>query len=155
MFNASKTVLAGLFAMALSTAAMAAQPQLPSTGLGQAWPNATDVSSSPHYHVYVFQKDGIKYVQVNSLNGTVLGAFATAGDVLLALPMGTNAEPANASTAPFTATRASSTETVYSDKAVQIVATPQSNGTTVKALLMAICTDPVACGLNQVVSPTN
>jgi len=149
MFHASKTVLAGLFAIALSTTAMAAQPQLPSTGLGQAWPNATDVSTSPHYHVYVFQKDGVRFIQVNDLNGNVLGAMATAGNQVLALPVGTGTKVANTTAAA--ASTSGATETVYADQSVQLKATAQSSGTVVSALLISICSEPWACGAGAIV----
>ncbi len=54
--NLSRRALAfGIVAvLGLPGFAVAAEPA--STGLGQAWPNATDVSLSPHYHVYVFRR---------------------------------------------------------------------------------------------------
>ena len=82
--------VAMLAALTVSTSAMARQ--FPATGLGQAWPNASDVSSSPRWHVYVFIKDGVRYIQVNDLNGKVRGAIATANGQFLVLPIGTDAE---------------------------------------------------------------
>jgi hypothetical protein len=154
MNNVSKTVLAALCAVAFSSVALASQP--PSTGLGQAWPNTTDVSKTPHYHVYLFQKDGIKYVQVNDLNGNVLGAVATAGKETLILPIGnaaTDSTP-SASAASSASTSSNASETVYSDKAVQVTTTPQSDGTTkITALLVGVCTNPWDCQNGNVVAP--
>lgn len=119
----------------LSTPAFA---QAPATGLGQAWPDTTDVSVSPHYHVYVFVRDGIRYVQINDLGGTVLAAAAIADNVVLVLPVGVDA--------PYVTTQHgapsanASTETVYSDSSTRITATPTSTG----AVLINVATTPVA-----------
>ncbi|KAF1008682.1 MAG: hypothetical protein GAK28_01110 [Luteibacter sp.] len=64
-------------------AATAAQPA--TTGLGSSWPNATDVSASPQYHVYRFERDGIRYIQINDATGTVRGAVAYIGGQILDL----------------------------------------------------------------------
>lgn len=116
-----------LLAMVLSTSAFAGQP--PSTGLGQSWPNVADVSVSTHYHVYIFVRDGIRYIQVNDLNGTVRGAIAVADHVVLVLPVGADASSVITS-APQANTQVPnvSGETVYRDSSMQISATPQSNG---------------------------
>jgi len=95
------------------------------TGLGQSWPNAADVSTSPHYHVYVFHKDGIRYFQVNDLNGNVRAAVAVANGVVLTLPIGLDAGDATHSASPQTS---NASETVYNDKGVTLTATPKHNG---------------------------
>jgi hypothetical protein len=114
------TCVAGFFAVSAS-----AHPPV-STGLGQAWPNAPDVSMSPHYHVYVFVRDGIRYVQVNDLNGTVRSAVAVADHVVLVLPMGVDAQ--HVTTSPSAGSKVSSPEPVYDDGATQIVASPANDG---------------------------
>jgi hypothetical protein len=131
--------------------AWAQQSTIASTGLGQAWPNATDVSSSPRWHVYVFERDGIRYVQVNDLNGTVRGAFAVAGGQFLALPIGTDAQllstpqqPRRAAIAPH----AAQGQTIYQDNAVKILATPQSQN---RVMLDADCGDPAECSGGRIV----
>jgi hypothetical protein len=143
MFNTSrairKTVLAGLFGLVLSTSALAAQA--PSTGLGQQWPNATDVSSSPDFHVYVFTRDGINYIQVNDSNGTVRAAYATASDAVLPLPVGVDAQ--NATVTTDASDNSTSAETVYSDTSTTVTVTPQSNGSLVVTAMH--CTDPFNC----------
>lgn len=132
-------------AMALGLASVcgAAWAQQSGSGLGQSWPNAPDVSSSPRYHVYVFEKDGIRFVQVNESNGTVRGAFAVAGGQFLRLPIGVDsghsAAPQQLPAAPAQG------ETVYQDDAVKVQAAPQSNG---RSALSAqeVCGDPAICG---------
>jgi hypothetical protein len=126
-FVSRNAVASALLAMVLSASAFASQP--PSTGLGQAWPNTTDVSISPHYHVYVFVRDGIRYIQVNDTNGTVRGAVAVADHVVLVLPVGVDASSVVATASRTTAQAQSvSGETVYRDSSLQITATPESTG---------------------------
>lgn len=145
-----KAALAGLLAFALSTSALAAGPS-PSSGLGESWPNATDVSTSPRWHVYVFQRDGIRYIQVNDLNGKVRAALATSNGEFLVLPIGSDAEhvntPQQSAAANTTADAQTASEQVYNDGAVQLSVKPQANGV---MLLSASngCTanDPLGCG---------
>jgi len=136
----------------LSTAAFA---QAPVTGLGQSWPNAADVSVSPHYHVYVFVRDGIRYIQVNDLNGTVRAAVAVADDVVLVLPVGADAQSVTTrhGLAQLAGTQnTGAAETVYSDRSTRITATPTSTGAlqvnvaTTPVIAPAICTSPGNCG---------
>jgi hypothetical protein len=155
--NSSKLVsrlaiASGVVALMFTTASMA---QATANGLGQSWPNATDVSVSPHYHVYVFVRDGIRYIQVNDANGTVRGAVATAGNQTLVLPVGVDASTVQVSqdTTQNAVAAAATTETVYSDSATQVTATPQSNGTVALSVVTSNastpvegqCQDPQAC----------
>jgi hypothetical protein len=148
-FAARTGVVTVLFAALLSTSALA---QSPATGLGQAWPNATDVSASPHYHVYVFVRDGIRYVQVNDLNGTVRAAVALADNVVLVLPVGVDAQYVTVQHGVAQSANASGSETIYSDSVVRIIAAPTGTGAvqirviTVPVVLpAAICTNPLNC----------
>lgn len=143
IFRTSLIAAAVFAASAFTANAIAADT--PSTGLGQSWPNATDVSASPHWHVYVFVKDGVRYVQVNDTNGGVRSAIATAGSQVLVLPIGSDAQ--DTVTTPATT---SSAETVYSDDEVTIQAATVSTTTgatqfTVSAAA-APCSDPADCG---------
>lgn len=150
--NLSRRALAfGIAIMGLTGLAAAAEPA--STGLGQAWPNTADVSLSPHYHVYVFTRDGIRYIQINDANGVVRGAIATAGDEVLVLPIGVDAARVKtlhaATSNSMRSTATDSAETVYRDSTTTLSVTPQSTGalqiTTQQA---AICTDPGECSNN-------
>jgi hypothetical protein len=147
-FVSLASAISVVVAALLSTAALADQP--PATGLGQAWPNATDVSVSPHYHAYVFIRDGIRYIQINDLNGTVLGAVAMADRVVLVLPVGVDA--------PYVTTQhtqvlapAANAETVYSDGTTIITATPTNTGVEQLNVVISpavsntICTNPGNC----------
>ncbi len=145
-----KALLAGFVAIGLTSTAFA-QTSTPATGLGKAWPNAADLSANPHWHVYVFVLHGIKYIQVNDLNGTVHAAIATAAGTSIVLPMGVDAQ--NVQT--MASDTSSSAQTVYSDATTTVTATPQRNGTTQFAVA-STCTNPVSCSAATASSsPTN
>lgn len=147
---------ASLVAIAISTSAMAAQS--PSSGLGQAWPNAQDVSASPHWHVYVFTAGGVRYIQVNDLAGNIRGAVATANGQFLVLPMGRDARQIVTPQQPLVPADTvvpldSYAETVYRDESVRLDAVPLSDGsmrfTVAPATTTTVaspCNDPVECG---------
>ncbi|MFK2855380.1 hypothetical protein ISP18_12330 [Dyella humi] len=146
-------MLAVAVVVGFSSAAWSAAP---STGLGQAWPNAADVSVSPHYHVYRFVLDGIQYIQVNDLGGTVHAAIAAANGTVLVLPIGVDAAKAKSAVAGTSATASSIAETVYQDATVSVSATPQSDGSvqvlaTPKAAADT-CSNPGECS-NVVAKP--
>lgn len=123
-----------------------AQTDAPATGLGQSWPNATDISRNPHWHVYVFHLHGIDYVQINDLNGTVRAAVGTANGVAIVLPVGVDALQVRTSTAALShAATSLAAQTVYQDDATTVTATPQSDGTNIFTVT-AICQDPYNCG---------
>lgn len=149
MQRLSRAAFAMFLTMGLSGMAFAGNP--PATGLGESWPNATDVSASPNWHVYVFVLNGVKYVQVNDLNGHVLGAIGTAGGQFITLPIG---QPTQSISTPQQAavnranTKAAAAPTmVYQDSSTVITVTPQNNGSPViKASVNNVCQDPAYCG---------
>lgn len=150
-----RAVLTTALTIGLSSAAFAADP--PSTGLGQAWPNAADVSVSPNYHAYVFVLGGIQYIQINDLNGNVLGSVGTASGQFITLPIGKFAQyvstPQQPAAAAGNATPNSSATTVYNDGTTTVTATSMSDGTTRLAASPTVpattCDDPAICGTQQ------
>jgi hypothetical protein len=142
----SQAAFAGILTLAMCTQAWAIDP--PSAGLGQSWPNTVDVSRSPSLHAYVFVLRGVKYVQVNDINGNVLGAVGTANGDFITLPIGrfsnlvtTPQEPAAAATAAVPIAAAA---TVFQDATTVITSTPLSDGT-MQLNAQATCNDPVEC----------
>jgi hypothetical protein len=152
-FLPRRALLAGLVVMGFSASALAAT----STGLGQAWPNAQDVSASTHWHVYTFANNGVQYFQVNDLYGNLRVAFASVNGQFLVLPMGRDAKrlatpQQTASTSDTAVPLTSYTETVYQDSDIQVQAVPMSDGTTTftaypttTETTVAPCNDPVEC----------
>lgn len=127
-----RTILSmGLIAVAL-TMTLAAQAQAQDTGigdLGQSLPRADDLSVSPNWHVYVFHRDGIEYIQINDQQDQVRAAFATSNGLYLVLPVGIDARQVSTPQRPipFDGSAALS-ETVYLDKSVQVLMAPYSGG---------------------------
>lgn len=143
-----RTLFATLLGLGLLGAANAGTPS--ATGLGQAWPNAADVSVSPHYHAYVFQLGGVRYIQINDVNGNVLGSVGTAGGQFITLPIGKFAHlvstPQQPAATSSNATAAASPTTVYNDGTTTITATPMTDGTTkLSAATADTCSDPATC----------
>lgn len=138
----------------ISGGALADSPA--SSGLGQSWPNAPDLSSSPRYHVFVFVKDGVRFIQVNDATGRIRGALATAGDQTLVLPMGTGSQvvvqnaPVANTPAPAPSANA---ESVYQDDQVTITAQPQRSGV-LRLQVANACKDPISCNTQVVAAPT-
>ena len=112
------------------------------TSLGQAWPDAANVSTSPHWHVYVFMLHGIKYIQINDQNGVIHAAVGTAGNTSIVLPVGIDAQKVTTTTNGVTPL---ASETVYQDATTTIIATLQHDGTT-QFFVINTCKDPYNCG---------
>lgn len=148
MRQSSRTALFA-FSVALSVGcgvAWSATP--PETGLGQAWPNASDSSLSPRYHVYVFERSGIRYVQVNDTSGKVRGAVAVIGSELVGLPVGSDASrwltPQEGSV-DGSSVRAA--EPVYQDGSVRVSVAPQADGTARLFATEVDCKNPAECSV--------
>lgn len=136
----SLALLAGL----LAGPALAASP--PSTGLGQSWPNATDVSSSPNWHVYVFARGSTRYIQINDAQGTVRGAFARTPYSLVGLPIGSDAGNLSTPDEPLPPPASRQSVQVYQDDTVRAFVAPQADGTARLMLVPTDCkTDPIEC----------
>ena len=116
------TLWIGLAVMGLATGVSAAPPQ---NDLGQPWPNASDLSSSPSWHVYVFEREGVRYVQINDIAGNVHAAFGTANGQYLVLPMGLDA-PRVYVAAPNSL--AVNGVVVYQDAATQVISATDEAG---------------------------
>lgn len=144
--NRRRVLMAYLLVAALSPLGAFAADAAPSTGLGQAWPNATDVSASPRWHVYVFERNGVRYVQLNDLGGKVRAAVATSGGNFLALPIGSDASRVATPQEPLAApANTAKAEVVYQDDTVKVVVTPAPNGAARVYTASGDCKDPIEC----------
>ena len=142
-----RAALAGFLVFGLSASAFAVSP--PSAGLGQAWPNTVDVSPSPNWHAYVFMLGGVKYVQINDINGNVLGAVGTSNGQFITLPIGRFSQlvatPQEPAAAPAVAAATTGPTTVYQDSTTRITATILTNGTVQLTALNTAACDPIEC----------
>lgn len=142
-----KTLLSAVIALSMST--VAAQDAAPASGLGQSWPNTTDVSTNAHYHVYRFERDGVSYIQVNDLQGQVRAAVAATQNSAFALPVGTDAQHVAIVAASATASP-DLTQVVYQDDNLTVTALPQDDGSISIMAMMIDCSDPGQCGQNRI-----
>ena len=131
-FGSRRVALAGLLAIGLCGAVQAAAP-VASNGLGQAWPQAKNASAAPGWKVYVFVSSGVKYIQINDNAGTVHAVVATSNGQFLVPPMGVDAQRVSTPQQPLAvvSTNTAPAVTVYSDGAVKITSSSQTDGTTV------------------------
>jgi hypothetical protein len=66
--------------------------QAASSGLGESSPQAVDLAADPAWQVYEFQRDGVRYVQINDSAGTVRAAAGRIGGTAWVMPIGTDAD---------------------------------------------------------------
>lgn len=138
MRSFARSTLACLVVASLGLGAAHAQTAL--SGLGQSWPNATDVSASPNYHVYVFQRGTTRYIQVNDASGKVRGAVARTPYALVGTPVGSDAAGVSTPDEPLDTPAGGTSETVYNDGTVQVKAATQADGTVrITAFLAGEC----------------
>lgn len=147
-FISRRALLTGLLSVGVAFAASASQSEV-ANGLGSSWPNTTDVSTSPHWHVYVFTRDGIRYIQINDLNGTVRTAFAAANGEVLVLPMGADSQHVSVTKGVSTSSTSAATETVYSGNGVNVTIAPPSSKLAAAATAMT-CDSAYACSGGQI-----
>lgn len=67
-------------------------PLLGGHSLGQSFPPAGLVAQDAAWRVYEFEREGIRYVQVNDRYGVVRAAVGRIADTLWVLPMGTDVD---------------------------------------------------------------
>lgn len=67
-------------------------PPPPSTGLGQAFPVSTDLAADPKWQIYQFERDGVRYVQINDWKGQVRAAVGRIDGTFWVLPLGSDAD---------------------------------------------------------------
>ncbi|WP_052690136.1 hypothetical protein [Xanthomonas albilineans] len=91
----SIALLGGFQAVAISAQACCPDPthgapnaSMMATGLGESTPKAPDRSLNPLWHIYEFKRDGVSYLQINDLTGTVRAAVGNISGTLWVLPMG-------------------------------------------------------------------
>lgn len=62
------------------------------TGLGASNPQAQNLSAASTVRVYLFERDGLRYLQVNDLNGQARTAIGWIGDTHWVMPIGTDVD---------------------------------------------------------------
>ncbi len=64
----------------------------PSNGLGQTNPPSIDLAPNSPWQVYQFERDGIRYLQINDSAGVVRTAVGRIEDTFWVLPIGSDAD---------------------------------------------------------------
>lgn len=138
-----RSVLASVLIVAFGVGAAHAQAAV--SGLGQSSPNTTDVSTSPNYHVYVFQRGTNRYIQVNDASGNVRGAVVRTPYSLLGVPVGSDATRVATPDEPLPVPASTTGETVYQDDSVKVFVAPQTDGTMQIRAVATECKNPLEC----------
>ena len=94
------------------------------SGLGQAIPSAVDLASDPAWQVYEFERDGIRYLQINDSTNRTRAAIGQIGATAWVLPIGLDADRVaiQLSTSSAVAGRV-----LYRDKQIEVVHYLESN----------------------------
>ncbi|TXI44099.1 MAG: hypothetical protein E6Q50_18160 [Lysobacter sp.] len=61
-------------------------------GLGESTPTAPDLAADPAWRIYEFERDGVRYTQVNDNLGAVRAAVGRIGETAWVLPIGRDAD---------------------------------------------------------------
>jgi hypothetical protein len=62
------------------------------TGLGAAYPPSVDLASDPQWQIYEFERDGVRYVQINDASGKVRAAAGRIAGTFWVMPIGNDAD---------------------------------------------------------------
>jgi hypothetical protein len=119
-------LLASMFTSSLAHAQASDGRDKPSavTGLGESLPKTSDLSSDPHWQIYEFERDGIRYLQINDGANTSRAAIGQIGATAWVLPIGRDADRV-AIQAGASSTVAG--RVVYRDEEVEVIHYTQSN----------------------------
>ncbi|WP_152667132.1 hypothetical protein [Xanthomonas perforans] len=96
--QATAKVVIGFIALILTQDAAACcpdvghSPKAAVTGLGTSRPGATNLSAVGNAKVYAFERDGIRYLQVNDSTGVVRTAIGLIDKVVWVMPIGVDAD---------------------------------------------------------------
>ncbi|MCS3808105.1 hypothetical protein [Xanthomonas sp. 4461] len=101
-------------------------------GMGERLPaGKANLSLSPLFKVYVFEKAGLKFVQINALNNDVLAVLSLVPGAASQLPIGTSAQGGMAQSNGMLTAQANcpcSAQVVYSDANYNILVIYGANG---------------------------
>ncbi|MBD5054750.1 hypothetical protein VWT76_15830 [Xanthomonas citri pv. citri] len=96
--HSTAKVFIGFMALTLMHSAAACCPDVghtpntAATGLGTSHPAATDLSAVSNAKVFAFERDGIRYLQVNDSMGLVRTAIGWIDNVVWVMPIGMDAD---------------------------------------------------------------
>lgn len=88
------------------------------SGMGEAFPQAPDLAADAAWQVYEFERDGMRYLQVNDQYGKVRAAVGRIGGTFWVLPIGGDA---NRVSVPGDSVPAVPTKSLYRANDVEVV----------------------------------
>jgi hypothetical protein len=62
------------------------------TGLGESLPTTADLSADPQWQIYAFERDGIRYLQINDSANAARAAIGQIGATAWVMPIGRDAD---------------------------------------------------------------
>lgn len=106
------------------------KPLVANTGLGSSAPPAKDQSLDANWQVYVFEFDGVRYLQVNDRNGAVHAVAGHISDTAWVLPIGSDAKRVSTPQEPRPAPAGATRSVVYRSPDVVVAAYTGAEGVT-------------------------
>lgn len=94
------------------------------TGLGESLPMTPDLSGDPQWQVYAFERDGIRYLQINDGANVARAAIGQIGTTAWVLPIGHDADRVLIQSGTQSPTTG---RIVYRDEKFEVVHYRQSN----------------------------
>jgi hypothetical protein len=98
------------------------------SGLGESFPMSADLAADPAWQVYEFERDGIRYVQVNDKAGRVRAAVGYIDDTFWVLPIGSDADRVSIGSQPLVAgkgvkplMRSTRSKSIYRSNVLEVV----------------------------------
>lgn len=101
-----------------------------STGLGMQFPVAEDLAIDSAWQVYEFQRDGVRYLQINDRAGGVRAAIAYVSDTFWVLPVGTDPDRVSTPDKPRALPTGVTGRVIYRSAAAEVLAFTGSDGIT-------------------------
>jgi hypothetical protein len=93
-------------------------------GLGQSMPSTADLASDPAWKIYEFERDGIRYLQINDGYNSARAAIGQIGSTAWVLPIGRDADRVSIQSGVQAAVDG---RVVYRDNKVEVIHYLQSN----------------------------
>lgn len=93
-----------------------------SNGLGEPMPDAIDLASDPAWQVYAFERDGIRYLQINDSAHQPRAAIGQIGPTAWVLPIGLDADRVRIEDG----VRSTTARLVYRDERIEVLHDLQS-----------------------------
>ncbi|MBB4724057.1 hypothetical protein [Xanthomonas euvesicatoria] len=126
------TALIVCFVVSFEAIGSTAGQQFLIQGMGERLPaGKANLSLSPLFRVYVFEKAGLKFVQINALNNDVLAVLSLVPGAASQLPIGASAQSSTVQPNGMMTAQANcpcSAQIVYSDANYNIVVIYGANG---------------------------